>query len=140
MIRDDRQGFHGGTRRLAAYLALYPKMGRQILGRPQRPFPGDAGQVDTAVGIKFSDIFQDGPDIGPFRQPFGQKIRADRFRRSEQQCFDDPRFLHKVEHRIFNVIRSNVARIGITGAGFVGLGVFCNRFRWIDHLALHGVG
>ena len=76
--------------RLRAFACHQP---RQIAGGAERPFVGDAHQVDTARGVFRLQLRQRRLDVDAVGHALGQRRLIDRLGGSKQQRFEKPQFL-----------------------------------------------
>ena len=96
MIGDDGQGLERGARQAALLDRLLLEQEGQILGGTERPFAGDAHQIDAAPGIEALQLFEQRVHVLALDEMPGQGLLGERLGGGEQQRLDDAQLLAPV--------------------------------------------
>ena len=109
MIGDDGERLDRRARQLPRLGGFPGHQPRQIAGGAERPFVGDAHQIDAARGVFRLQLRQRDLDVDAVGHPLGQRRLVERLGRGKQQRFEQPQFF-RPRLRIYRVLLDSSMR------------------------------
>ena len=93
VIGDDGERLQRGARQAALLDRLLLEQERQILRGAERPFAGDAHEIDAAPGIEAAQLLEQRADVLALDEVPGQGLLVQRLGRGKQKRLDDAELL-----------------------------------------------